>query len=65
MARALRESRSDETYIKKLQIVAFEALMMKKTRIGKCSSMIEEHFDMLYYEFGDGCGITSENKTIY
>ena len=31
MAQSLRESRSDETYIKKLQISAFEALMIRIT----------------------------------
>ena len=45
MARALRESRFDEKYIKKFQIVAFETLQMKKRIIGKHSSMIEEHID--------------------
>ena len=52
MAGAWGESRSDETYIKRLQIVAFQTLQMKKQSIGKYSSMIVEHFDMLSCELG-------------
>ena len=47
MARALQKSRFDKTYTKKLQIVAFQTMQMQKNITGKCSSMIEEHFDML------------------
>ena len=52
MAGAWGESRSDETCIKKLQIVVLQTLQMKKQSIGKYSSMIEEHFDMLSCDFG-------------
>ena len=51
MARALRESRCDGTRIKKLQIVAFQTLQMKKQNIGKHSSMIGEHFETLCCKF--------------
>ena len=52
MAGAWRESRSDETCIKKLLIFVCQALQMKKQSIGKYSSMIMEHFDMLCCELG-------------
>ena len=51
MAGALGENRSDETCIKKLQIFVCRTLQMKKQNIGKYSSMIVEHFDMLCCEF--------------
>ena len=52
MAGAWGESRSDETCIKKLLIFVCQTLQTKKQSIGKYSSMMEEHFDMLRCEFG-------------
>ena len=60
MARALQESRADETYIKKLQIVAFQMLQTKKQSIGRYSSMIETHLICCVTNLELGCRIASK-----
>ena len=50
---AAKQGRQTKKFeFRKLQIVVLQTLHMKKQSIGKYSSMIEDHFDMLHCEFG-------------
>ena len=64
IARAWGESRFDETCIKKLQIVVFQTLQMKKQIITGYSSMIGEHLICWVTNLEHGLRIASVDKTV-